>query len=267
LSVGPASVEASTPPRQSIVVRGLSKVYPGSDAPVEALRGIDLSVAAGEFVSIVGVSGCGKSSLLRIVGGLLEPTAGTVAIGDLPPREAQRQKNLGFVFQDAALLPWLTVVDNVELSLRVNPAANRRRPRGTDELLELVGLLRFRNAFPHQLSGGMQQRVAIARALVHYPSILLMDEPFGALDEITRAHMRYELLRIWHRTGKTVLFVTHSIFEAIVLSDRVVVLAPQPGRVRDVVTIDLPRPRDESVERSSRFLDYAGRLRSALAEG
>jgi NitT/TauT family transport system ATP-binding protein len=250
--------------RPAIRVQSIGKTYPTQDGSFEALRDLDLTVERGEFVSVIGVSGCGKSTLLRIIGGLLEPTDGTVDIGGLPPREAQRQKNLGFVFQDAALLPWLNVVDNVELPLKVNRRANRPRPRGTDELLELVGLQRFADAFPHELSGGMQQRVAIARALVHYPSILLMDEPFGALDELTRAHMRYELLHIWSRTGKTVLFVTHSIAEAIVLSDRVVVMGGPPGRVLDVVRVTLPRPRDESVERSSHFLDYAARLRAAL---
>src|SRR5262249_44451554 len=208
----------------------------------------------------------GKSTLLRIVGGLIEPTSGEVAIDGLPPGEAQRRKSLGFVFQDSALLPWLTVVDNVELPLRVNRRANRPRPRGTDELLELVRLHRSHPAYPHQLSGGMQQRVAIARALVHYPSTLLMDEPFGALDELTRAQMRYELLHIWARTGKTVLFVTHSIAEAIVLSDAVVVLGGQPGRVREVVDVDLPRPRDESIERTPAFLDPAAHRRAILAE-
>jgi NitT/TauT family transport system ATP-binding protein len=244
----------------------VTKTYPGAEGPVEALGRVDLSVERGKFVSVIGVSGCGKSTLLRIVGGLIEPTSGEVTIDGLPPDEAQRRKSLGFVFQDSALLPWLTVVDNVELPLRVNRRANRPRPRGTDELLELVGLQRFRHAYPHQLSGGMQQRVAIARALVHYPSILLMDEPFGALDELTRAQMRYELLHIWARTGKTVLFVTHSIAEAIVLSDAVVVLGGQPGRVREVVDIDLPRPRDESIERSPAFLDRAAHLRAILAE-
>jgi NitT/TauT family transport system ATP-binding protein len=252
--------------RSAIAARGVTKTYPGGEGPIEALGRVDLSVERGTFVSVIGVSGCGKSTLLRIVGGLIEPTSGEVAIDGLPPGEAQRRKSLGFVFQDSALLPWLTVVDNVELPLRVNRRANRPRPRGTDELLELVGLQRFRHAYPHQLSGGMQQRVAIARALVHYPSILLMDEPFGALDELTRAQMRYELLHIWARTGKTVLFVTHSIAEAIVLSDAVVVLGGLPGRVREVVDVDLPRPRDESIERSPAFLDRAAHLRAILAE-
>jgi NitT/TauT family transport system ATP-binding protein len=258
-------IEAPAPRTcEAIVARSLAKSFPTTNGPLEAIRDVELTVEPGQFVSVIGVSGCGKSTLLRILGGLIEPTRGFVEIGGMPPRDAQRRKSLGLVFQDAALLPWLTVVDNVEVSLRVNRGANRHRPRGTDELLELVGLQRFRNAYPHQLSGGMQQRVAIARALVHYPSILLMDEPFGALDELTRAQMRYELLRIWSRTGKTILLVTHSIAEAVVLSDVVVVLGGQPGRVEDVVPINLPRPRDESVERRPEFFDYESRLRAAL---
>lgn len=248
----------------SILARDLVKVYDGRDQAIPALQEVDLTVERGRFVSLIGVSGCGKSTLLRIVGGLVEPTGGMIQIDGLPPAEAQRRKAIGFVFQDAALLPWLTVIENVELPLRVNRRANRSRPRGTDDLLELVGLQTFGGVYPHQLSGGMQQRVALARALVHYPSILLMDEPFGALDELTRSRMRYELLHVWSRTGKTVLFVTHSIAEAIVLSDEIVVLGGQPGRVRTVVPVDLPRPRDESIERSPAFVEQAAYLRSLL---
>ena len=269
-STSPASAvndlpRSSAAPNPAIDVQHVSKSYATADGLFEAVRDVNLRVDRGRFVSVIGLSGSGKSTLLRIVGGLIDPTAGSIAIDGLPPKAAQHQKSIGFVFQDAALLPWLTVVENVEVSLRVNRNANRLRPRGTDELLDLVGLLRFRNAFPHQLSGGMQQRVALARALVHYPSILLMDEPFGALDELTRAFMRYELLRIATRTAKTVLLVTHSIAEAVVLSDEVVVLAGPPGHVREVVSIDLPRPRDESIERSPEFLAYAARLRGALS--
>src|SRR5579859_2482987 len=253
----------SATPR-AIDVRHVSKSFHDANSVFEAVHDVNLQVDRGRFMSVIGLSGCGKSTLLRIVGGLIEPTEGSITIDGLPPKAAQKQKRIGFVFQDAALLPWLTVVENVEVSLQVNQRANRPRPRGTDELLDLVGLLRFRNAFPHQLSGGMQQRVALARALVHYPSILLMDEPFGALDELTRAFMRYELLRIATRTGKTVLLVTHSIAEAVVLSDEVVVLAGPPGHVREVVSIDLPRPRDESIERSPEFLAYASLLRGVL---
>ena len=258
-----SALDSARPP---IAVRGLGQTYPGPRGGIEALRDVDLTVGRGEFVSILGASGCGKSTLLRIIGGLIEPSRGEVSLNGHPAAEAQRQKEIGFVFQDAALLPWRTVLANIELPLEVNRRANRPRPRGSDELLDLVGLSAFRDAYPHQLSGGMQQRVAIARALVHYPAILLMDEPFGALDEITRAAMRYELLRIWQRTAKTVLFVTHSIPEAIVLSHRVVVLTPRPGRVRAIIPIDLPYPRDQSLEESPAFRDYAVRLKALLQE-
>jgi len=255
---------------EHILVEGLSKVFPHRDRPLEALRRLDLRVGWGEFVSVIGPSGCGKSTLLRIVGGLLEPTVGQVHIDGRSPREAQKDKDIGLVFQDPSLLPWRTVLGNVRLPLEVNRIDSHRPRFQPQELLELVGLSAFADYHPHQLSGGMQQRVAIARALVFQPSLLLMDEPFGALDEITRSAMRYELLRVWQSAGserpKTVLFVTHSITEAITLSDRVVVLTPRPGQVRAVIDIELPRPRDESLERSSQFLDYTQQLRNLLKE-
>jgi len=255
---------------EHILVEGLSKVFPHRGRPLEALRRLDLRVGWGEFVSVIGPSGCGKSTLLRIVGGLLEPTVGQVHIDGRSPREAQKDKDIGLVFQDPSLLPWRTVLGNVRLPLEVNRIDSHRPRFQPQELLELVGLSAFADYHPHQLSGGMQQRVAIARALVFQPSLLLMDEPFGALDEITRSAMRYELLRVWQSAGserpKTVLFVTHSITEAITLSDRVVVLTPRPGQVRAVIDIELPRPRDESLERSSQFLDYTQQLRNLLKE-
>jgi len=255
---------------EHILVQGLSKVFPHRGRPLEALRRLDLRVGWGEFVSVIGPSGCGKSTLLRIVGGLLEPTAGRVHIDGRSPRDAQKDKDIGLVFQDPSLLPWRTVLGNVRLPLEVNRIDSHRPRFQPQELLELVGLSAFADYHPHQLSGGMQQRVAIARALVFQPSLLLMDEPFGALDEITRSAMRYELLRIWQAAlsgrPKTVLFVTHSITEAIALGDRVVVLTSRPGRVRAVIDIELPRPRDESLERSTRFLDYAQQLRNLLKE-
>jgi NitT/TauT family transport system ATP-binding protein len=255
---------------EHILVEGLSKVFPHRGRPLEALRQLDLRVGWGQFVSVIGPSGCGKSTLLRIVGGLLEPTVGRVHIDGRSPRDAQKDKDIGLVFQDPSLLPWRTVLGNVRLPLEVNRIDSRRARFQPQELLELVGLSAFADYHPHQLSGGMQQRVAIARALVFQPSLLLMDEPFGALDEITRSAMRYELLRVWQSARSdrpnTVLFVTHSITEAVTLSDRVVVLTPRPGRVRAVIDIDLPRPRDESLERSDRFLDYAQQLRNLLKE-
>ncbi|MBI4298511.1 MAG: ABC transporter ATP-binding protein [Chloroflexi bacterium] len=248
----------------------IAQVSKGFVTPQEeliALQDITLEVGRGEFISILGPSGCGKSTLLRIIGGLLEPTSGSVAVNGRSPREAQADKALGFVFQEPSLLPWRTVVDNICLPLEVNNRHHRDTRYTTEGMLSLVGLGRFRNYYPFQLSGGMQQRVALARALAFDPALLLMDEPFGALDEITRATMRYELLRIWDREKKTVVFVTHSIIEAIILSDRVAVLSSQPGRIKTVVDINLPRPRSEGLERGEAFLDYSNLLHSLLMGG
>jgi NitT/TauT family transport system ATP-binding protein len=250
---------------EHVRVEGLEVVYGNGDRSLTALTGVDLTIERGEFVSIIGPSGCGKSTLLRALGGLLTPSGGGVAIDGQPPRRAQVEKDIGFVFQDASLLPWRSVLANVALPLQVN----RRSATATTtaDLVELVGLGPFRDYYPHQLSGGMQQRVAIARALVTEPSLLLMDEPFGALDEITRASLRQELLRIWAADGavrRTVLFVTHSITEAVLLSDRVVVLTAQPGRVAADLRIELPRPRSEDLELEPDFLDYARELRALL---
>ena len=258
---------------QHVKVTGLTHVFQGNGHSLTALQGVNFSMDWGEFVSIIGPTGCGKSTLLRIVGGLLSPTEGTVALANHDPARAQREKEIGFVFQDPALLPWRSVRKNVELPLEVNRGKNGDKRRTAAELLELVGLAEFANYYPHQLSGGMQQRVALARALAFGPSLLLMDEPFGALDEITRESMRYELLRIWSRPDasgqghkKTALFVTHSIPEAITLSDRVLVLSHQPGRVKAIIDIDLPRPRDEGGERTEAFLDYVAQLKGLLKE-
>ena len=259
-------------------IEGVDAVYETvSGAGLVALSGIDLAVRHGEFVSLIGPSGCGKSTLLRLIGGLQAASRGRVLIDDLAPREAQRRKQIGFVFQDASLLPWRSVLDNVRLPLQVNradrigSAGARRRAGATPiDLVRVVGLEGFRDYYPHQLSGGMQQRVALARALATAPSLLLMDEPFGALDEITRSAMRYELLRVWREAasaqGCTVILVTHSIAEAVLLSDRVVVLTPQPGRIAGELDIELSRPRDEEVELSPAFLDYTRSLRRLLRE-
>ncbi len=242
----------------------VAKTFEGRDSSVEALRTISLEMTENELVTLIGPSGCGKSTLLRIVGGLIPPTSGSVEIRGRSPQDAQRAKDIGFVFQQPALLPWRTVAENIELPFALNPRASTGRLCSTPEILELVGLSAFASARPYQLSGGMQQRVAIARALIFDPSLLLMDEPFGALDEITREGMRYELLRIWSQARKTVIFVTHSIPEAIVLSDRVIVMSPRPGEVRDIIEIALPRPRGEEMETSPEFLAYATRLRRLL---
>src|SRR5688572_18270268 len=245
-------------------------VYESGPQRLHALDGIDLTIGRGEFVSIIGPSGCGKSTLLRIIGGLQHPTSGRVLIDGRPPRDLQRDKQLGFVFQDPSLLPWRNVVENVRLPLQVNKGQGSRGQgqEDVDSLVDAVGLSEFQRYYPHQLSGGMQQRVALARSLVTSPSVLLMDEPFGALDEITRASMRFELLRVWRasQTSTTVLFVTHSIPEALLLSDRVVVMTPQPGRIAGILEVDLPRPRDEELEFEPRFVDLARQLRAILRE-
>ncbi len=255
--------------RDHIVVQNLGKVFTTGrgERQVRALQNLNLRIQEGQFFSVLGPSGCGKSTLLRIIGGLIEPTSGSVSIGNgTGPQDSQQAKEIGFVFQQAGLLPWKTVVGNIEMPLELNRKANRPRQHTTQELLDLVGLANFADAYPYQLSGGMQQRVAIARALAFDPKLLLMDEPFGALDAITRQAMRYELLRIWERAQKTVVFVTHSIAEAIVLSDVVAVLSPQPGRLCGTVEIDLPRPRTEEIERTPEFLDYDDHLTRLLRE-
>jgi len=200
-----------------VVVDRVAKTFETQYVSVEAIREVSLDIRDGEFVTLIGPSGCGKSTLLRIIGGLIESTTGRIEIRGQSPQEAQRTKDIGFVFQQPALLPWRTVSANIELPFELNRSSGSDRLCSTEEILSLVGLSAFAKAHPYQLSGGMQQRVAIARALIFDPALLLMDEPFGALDEITRAGMRYELLRIWGDTRKTVLFVTHSIPEAIVL--------------------------------------------------
>jgi NitT/TauT family transport system ATP-binding protein len=256
-----------------VAIERLTQVFHRDDRSLTALSDVNLRVRHGEFLSVIGPSGCGKSTLLRLIGGLLRPTQGRVDLAGATPAEAQRRKAIGYVFQDPSLLPWRTVIANVNLPLEVNRQGraedHRRDPR---DLLHLVGLSQFEGYYPRELSGGMQQRVALARALVFEPPLLLMDEPFGALDEITRRAMRYELLRIWQAGNgasgrKTVVFVTHSIAEAIALSDRVVVMSRSPGTVRAVIDIDLPRPRDEDMEIQPAFLDYAVRLRRLLEEG
>ena len=220
---------------------------------LEALRGVTVDVQPGEFLSVLGPSGCGKTTLLRIVGGLAEPTAGSVCIGDRSATDAQRDKLIGCVFQEPALLPWRTVLDNVRLPLVVNRAVRRPGAAPPEELLDLVRLTEFTGYYPGQLSRGMQQRVSLARALALDPALLLMDEPFASLDEITRERMRFELLRIWDAARKTVLFVTHSIVDAVLLSDRVAVLSARPGRLRAVVPIELRRPRLAGIEHTPEF--------------
>jgi NitT/TauT family transport system ATP-binding protein len=222
-------------------------------------------VDRGGFLSVLGPSGCGKSTLLRVIADLLDPSKGTVKLFGMTPREARLQRSLGFVFQDAALLPWRSALQNVELPLEVG--GMRGLPKGSPtprELLKLVGLEGWENSLPHELSGGMRQRVSIARALLGGPRLLLMDEPFGALDEITRDRLNEELRRIWLETGTTIVFVTHSVYEAMFLGEQVMVMSANPGRVRDIVPIDLPRGRDSKIRETVEFIELAARLRDLL---
>ncbi len=243
-----------------ITVSNLEKTYrTRGRSLVRALAGISLDIADGEFVTIVGQSGCGKTTLLKILAGLLSRSAGHVTLRGRPVDGPSR--DIGIVFQDPVLLPWRTVFDNVMLPVQVlglDRTVSRRRAL---HLLDLVGLHGFEDKYPHELSGGMRQRVALARALVHDPSLLLMDEPFGALDAMTRELMNLELLRIWGEAGKTVVFITHSIPEAVFLADRVVVMSARPGRIAETVTVDLPRPRDLDLMASDEFGVYTRKIR------
>jgi NitT/TauT family transport system ATP-binding protein len=250
-----------------IACREVSMVFETAAGPVRALSNVTLDVARGELVALIGPSGCGKSTLLRLIADVLQPTSGTIQVRGGPAMRARLAREFGFVFQHPGLLRWRTAEANVSLPLEVGGWGRRHAlPHRPAELLELVGLKGFERAYPRQLSGGMQQRVSIARALVTGPRILLMDEPFGALDEITRDHMNEELLRIWAATGTTIVFVTHSIPEAVYLSSRVFVLAPRPGRVTQEVRIDLPSPRTPSVKDTPEFVKHTATLRRALAQ-
>ena len=245
---------------------GVSMVFDaaGAGRSVEALRDIDLAVQRGEFVSLIGPSGCGKSTLLRVVGDLVSPTAGTVTVNGKPARQARLDRDYGMVFQAPVLFDWRTVQRNVELPLEITGLGSQDRADKARAMLDLVELGDFATQRPWQLSGGMQQRVAIARALALDPAILLMDEPFGALDEMTRERMNLELHRIWERTGTTVIFVTHSIPEAVFLSSRVVVMSARPGRISAVVNVDLPRDRNVETREMERYFQLVTEVREAL---
>jgi len=249
-----------------IAIDSLTKTFDGGAGQVMALSNVTLRIAPREFISLIGPSGCGKSTLMRLIGDLTQPSSGTIAVKGKTPDQARRDRDYGIVFQSPVLYDWRTVQRNVELPLEVMGLPREERGSKAREMLSLVGLAEFGRAYPWQLSGGMQQRVAIARALVFSPSILLMDEPFGALDEITRERMQQELLQIWARTSATVIFVTHSIPEAVFLSDRVVVMSPRPGRIEAIVDIDLPRPRDVKAREDPRFFALATEVRERLRE-
>jgi len=251
----------------AIEVAGVSLTFATADGTVEALCDINLQIAAGEFVSLIGPSGCGKTTLLRIIADLEQPTAGRLAVNGLTTEEARLRRQYGYVFQAPALYPWRTVERNVMLPLEVMGfSADERRERAR-RYLELVNLAGFERKFPWQLSGGMQQRASIARALSFEPVLLLMDEPFGALDEITRDHLNDQLLRLWERTGKTVVFVTHSIPEAVFLSTRIVIMSARPGRIIDVIDCDFPRNRTIEIRETPEFVKIAHRVRMGLRAG
>jgi NitT/TauT family transport system ATP-binding protein len=251
-----------------VTLSGIEKTFSlPSGATMTAVSGIDLQLRRGEFVSLIGPSGCGKSTLLRLIGDLIQPSAGTALINGKPAHQARLDRDYGMVFQAPVLFEWRTVEENVRLPLELIGGEKGPRDARVREMLELVELTEFARHHPYQLSGGMQQRVAIARALTFSPSILLMDEPFGALDEMTRERMNSEVLRIWEQTGITVVFVTHSIPEAVFLSTRVVVMSPRPGRITKVVEIDLPRPRGLETRESRHYFEMVTQVREALRGG
>ena len=260
---------ATPPPTQApiVSVQGLSMVFPVPGGQTVALQDANLQIMPGEFVSLIGPSGCGKTTLLRLMADLIAPTGGELTVNGGTPRAAREGRAYGYVFQAPALMEWRNVLANVRLPLEVMNAPREARDRRAREMLKLVGLEKFERSYPWQLSGGMQQRVSIARALAFDPALLLMDEPFGALDEITRENLNLELLRLWRETGKTVVFVTHSISEAVFLSSRVVVMTARPGKIEGIVDIDLPQPRDDTSREDPRFFEYATQIRELLRRG
>jgi len=234
---------------------------------VKALAGINLDIFKGEFISMLGPSGCGKTTLLRMIADLLEPTDGSIRVSGMTPKEIRMQQKFGFVFQQPVLFDWRTVRKNIELPMEIMYYTKADKKQRADEMLEMVGLTDFAEHYPKQLSGGMQQRVNIARAFGGRPEILLMDEPFSALDEFTKEKLHEDLLRIWKQTNKTIVFVTHNIQEAIFLSDRVCVLSPHPGRLSAVIDIDLPRPRTQKMKETLHFSELYGKIRNSFEGG
>ena len=251
----------------AVEVRDLSLVFQTADAPVHALSHVDLTIAKGEFVSFIGPSGCGKTTLLRIIADLQQATSGTIQVNGTGPQAARLDRAYGYVFQAPALFPWRTVERNITLPLEIMGLNKTEQKARAKRVLDLVNLSGFARKFPWQLSGGMQQRVSIARALSFDPDLLLMDEPFGALDEIIRDHLNEQLLDLWRRTEKTLVFVTHSIPEAVFLSTRIVVMSPRPGRIIDIIDSPLPRERTLDIRETTEFAQVAHRVREGLKAG
>lgn len=251
----------------AVEVQQLSLKFQTSDEPVLALDNIDLTIKQGEFISLIGPSGCGKTTLLRVLADLEKPTSGRILVNALSPEQARLKQSYGYVFQAPALLPWRTVQENVVLPLEIMGYPKSRQRDLASQYLALVNLDGFEGKYPWQLSGGMQQRVSIARALSVEPQLLFMDEPFGALDEITRDHLNEQLLQLWRETSKTVVFVTHSIPEAVFLSTRIVVMSPRPGRITDIIDCDLSPERSIDIREKQRFLEISHRVREGLKAG
>ena len=264
LTTSPAVAQPAADVEAAITCRNVSVRFFTDRRSVTALSGIDLDVRRGELLTLLGPSGCGKSTLLRAVADLVSPSTGEVRVLGSTAETARRRRDIGFVFQDAALLPWRTALQNVTLPLEVADGAKHKGKATPSELLELVGLKGWEHSFPHELSGGMRQRVSIARALVSDPKILLMDEPFGALDEITRDRLNEELRRVWREIGTTILFVTHSIYEAAYLGQRVLMLAANPGRVKEIIPVRLPENRTLDIRETPEFVELAAYLRRVL---
>lgn len=250
-----------------IVAEGLNLTFETADSPVHALKDVDLTINKGDFVSFIGPSGCGKTTFLRTMAALEHPTGGTISVNGVSPEEARKNRAYGYVFQAAGLYPWRTIARNIRLPLEIMGYSREDMQARVNSVLQLVDLEGFGEKFPWQLSGGMQQRASIARALAFDADILLMDEPFGALDEIVRDHLNEQLLALWDRTGKTIAFVTHSIPEAVYLSTKIVVMSPRPGRIADVIDSTLPSERPLEIRDSPEFIEIAHRVREGLRAG
>jgi NitT/TauT family transport system ATP-binding protein len=255
------------PHRLAVDVRNVSLTFETADGKVEALSNVSLQIADGEFVSFIGPSGCGKTTILRVIADLQQPTAGSLLVNGMSAEQARLGRSYGYVFQAPALFPWRTIEKNLKLPLEIMGFSDSEQKQRAARYLALVNLTGFERKFPWQLSGGMQQRVSIARALSFDPDLLLMDEPFGALDEIVRDHLNEQLLQLWDKTGKTVLFVTHSIPEAVFLSTKIVVMSPRPGRIIDIIDCNFPRQRTLEIRETPEFLRIAQRVRVGLRAG